>query len=136
MMDGTLGRIWQELANRATDPMRLRLLLQPAMAAVLAIRGGLQDARLGQPPYSWTVLTTDPTSRRRLLKDGWKSIVKVFCAAAVLDAVYQIRVRGWVHVGGALLVATLLACVPYLLLRGLVNRLLRVWWRARRTEDL
>lgn len=124
-MEDILSRIWQDLGDRITGPMSLRLILQPAVATILAIRAGLQDARLGLPPYFWEVLTTGPEARGRLLREGWQAIAKVFCLAVVLDLVYQIIVERWIYPAEALLVALLLACLPYLLFRGLANRLTR-----------
>jgi hypothetical protein len=60
-----------------------------------------------------------------MLRDGWKSVGKVFVLAMVLDIVFQIRVLGTVYPGEVIIVAFLLAIVPYLLLRGLVTRLMR-----------
>ena len=102
--------------------MTFRLILQPAMALFLAIRSGLKDAKLGNPPYFWTLLT-NPAHRRDMLRDGWKSVGKVFVLAVVLDVVYQIIVLHFVYPGEALIVAFVLAIVPYVVLRGLVTRL-------------
>jgi hypothetical protein len=119
--------IWLRFAgnmvDRVSGPMKFRLLLQPTMAAIFAIRSGLKDARAGNPPYFWT-LATDPTARAELLKDGWKSVGKVFVLALALDVVYQIVELRFVYPGEAVVVAVLLAIVPYLILRGLVTRLL------------
>jgi hypothetical protein len=123
-MDDQFARIWHNLEGRVTGPMSFRLLLQPSVAVILAIRGGLQDVRAGRPPYSWSILTSDPVHRRALLREGWKAIAKVFGLAIVLDIVYQVIALHWVYPGEALLVAFLLACVPYLLIRGPVGRLL------------
>jgi len=60
-----------------------------------------------------------------MVRDGWKSVGKVFVLAMVLDIVFQIRVLGTVYPGEVILVAFLLAIVPYLLLRGLVTRVMR-----------
>jgi Ca2+/Na+ antiporter len=60
-----------------------------------------------------------------MLKDGWKSVGKVFILALVLDVVFQVMVLGTVYPVETLIVALLLAIVPYLLLRGLVTRLMR-----------
>jgi tryptophan-rich sensory protein len=60
-----------------------------------------------------------------MLKDGWKSVGKVFVLALVLDVVYQIIVMRFVYPGEALITAVLLAIVPYLTLRGLVTRFTR-----------
>jgi hypothetical protein len=119
--------IWLRFAgnmvDRVSGPMKFRLLLQPTMAALLAIRSGLKDARAGKPPYFWTI-ATDRTARAELLRDGWKSVGKVFVLALALDVVYQIVELRFVYPGEAVIVAFLLAIVPYLVLRGLVTRLM------------
>jgi hypothetical protein len=124
IMDELLLRMWDNLVARVGGPMSFRLVLQPAVAAILAIRAGVHDARDGRPPYFWTILT-NPDDRRELLRQGWTAVAKVFLAAVVIDVVYQLVVARWVYPGETLLVAFLLACVPYLLIRGLVNRLVR-----------
>ena len=60
-----------------------------------------------------------------MLKDGWKSVGKIFVLALILDVVYQIVVQRFVYPGEAIVVALVLAIVPYLLVRGLVTRLAR-----------
>jgi hypothetical protein len=119
-----LQRIWTDLVGRVSGPLSFRLVLQPAVAVILAIRAGLRDARAGRPPYVWTMVTR-PEQRRGLLREGWGEISKVFLAAVVIDVVYQYIAQRWVYPGEALLVAFLLACVPYPLIRGLVDRLAR-----------
>jgi hypothetical protein len=121
-MDEMLTRLWENLGGRIGGPMSLRLLLQPTIATVLAIRSGLADARAGKPAYLWTVLT-NPEDRRDLLRSGWKSVAKVFTMAIVLDVVYQLIVNRWVYPLESIIVAFVLACIPYLLLRGPVNRI-------------
>ena len=44
----TFERIWHQLIDRADAPMRFRFILQPLMAAIIAIRHGLNDARTGR----------------------------------------------------------------------------------------
>jgi hypothetical protein len=122
-MDDIWSRIAENMVNRVSGPMRLRLFMQPTMAAIFAIRSGLRDARSGKRPYFWT-LATDPTARAELIKDGWKSVGKVFMFALALDVVYQIVELRFVYPGEAVIVAFLLAIVPYLILRGLVTRLM------------
>jgi hypothetical protein len=122
-MDPIITRIAHNMVERVTGPMKFRLLLQPAMATFFAIRGGLQDAKECKPPYFWG-LFTDKGERESMLKDGWKSIGKVFILAIVLDVVYQLIEHRWtVYPGEAILVAIILAIVPYLLIRGPVNRI-------------
>lgn len=121
-MEDVLARIWENLGGRIGGPLSFRLLLQPTVATVLAIRAGLQDARTGRPPYFWTILTS-PADRRDLLREGWKEVAKVFVLAVIIDVAYQVMVFRWVYPLELLLVAFLLACVPYLLIRGPANRL-------------
>jgi hypothetical protein len=94
------------------------------MAAFFAIRSGLADARAGKPPYFWC-LVSDPAHCIDLIKDGWKSVGRVFILALILDVVYQIIVLRFVYPGEAIIVAFVLAIMPYLILRGLVTRLVR-----------
>jgi hypothetical protein len=128
-MDDVLGRMWEHLGGRVGGPLTLRLVLQPLMAIFLAVRDGIDDGRAGRPPYTWEVATS-PEHRRELLREGWRAFGKVFVLAVVLDCVYQYIVFGWLYPIEALLVAVVLACVPYLLVRGPVGRLSRWVTRA------
>jgi hypothetical protein len=121
-MDDIWMRFAENMAARVSGPMKFRLLLQPAMAALFAIRSGLKDAKSGKPPYFW-YLVSDRIQRAELIKDGWKSVGKVFIAALAVDVVYQFMELRFVYPGEAVVVAFLLAIVPYLVLRGLVTRI-------------
>jgi hypothetical protein len=122
-MDPVIARMAHNFVARVTGPMHFRLLLQPAMATFFAIRDGLRDARECKPPYFWG-LFTDKGEREAMVKEGWKSIGKVFILAIVLDVIYQLIEHRWtVYPGEAVLVALVLAIVPYLLIRGPVNRI-------------
>jgi hypothetical protein len=110
--------------------MSFRLVLQPLIATILAVRAGMRDARAGRPLYTWSVFH-DPVHRADLLRNGWKDVAKVFVMAIVVDIIYQWIVFRWIHPFGLLTVAFWVACVPYLLIRGPVNRLIR-WCRAER----
>ena len=123
-MDDTWLRIVDDMAGRVSGPMRFRLLLQPTMAAIFAITSGLKDANAGKSSYFWGLLT-DAGHRIERLKDGWTSVGKIFVLAMVLDVAYQIIVSRFVYVGEVIVVAFLLAIVPYVLLRGFVTRLAR-----------
>jgi hypothetical protein len=121
-MDEMLARVWENLGGRIGGPLSFRLLLQPTIAVFLAVKAGLADAQAGKPPYLWTI-ATNPDDRRDLLRHGWKSVAKVFAMAVVIDVVYQLIVARWVYPLESLIVAFILACVPYLLVRGPVNRI-------------
>ncbi|MGC2526213.1 MAG: hypothetical protein WA639_00590 [Candidatus Acidiferrum sp.] len=123
-MQDVWTRIVEHMVSRVSGPMKFRLVLQPVMASIFAIRSGLADAKAGRAPYFWT-LVSDPAQRDYMIKDGWKGVGKVFILALVLDVVYQIIVLRFVYPGEATLVAFILAILPYLILRGLVTRLAR-----------
>src|SRR5271170_7746237 len=118
------NRVWAMLVGRAGGPLTLRLLVQPTVAAILAVRAGLRDAREGRTPYLWAAFT-NPAHRRDLLRQGWKDMGKVFIVAVVLDVIYELIVHRWLYPGQALIVATVLAIIPYALIRGLVTRIAR-----------
>jgi hypothetical protein len=121
-MEELFTRFWENLIGRVGGPMTFRLILQPIMATIFAIRSGLRDAREGKPPYFWA-LFTHPAERRQLLRDGWKSVGRIFILAIIIDAIYQFIVFRWFYPGEALIVAFVLAIVPYVLIRGPVNRI-------------
>ena len=121
-----LSDIWRELLARPDGPMAFRIYLQPAMSIIYAIMGGLKDAREHKPPYFWAIFT-DPSHRAELLRDGWKSVRNVFLLAIGMDLIYQIVVLKGLRPVEGLLVACVVALVPYLIVRGPVNRLTRVF---------
>jgi hypothetical protein len=123
-MDNMWMRVGSQLLARVSGPMKFRLVLQPCMAAFFAIRSGLADARAGKPPYFWGLISDDG-QRDAMMKDGWRSVGRVFILALVLDAVYQLIVLRAIYFGEMIIVAFILAIVPYLILRGLVTRVAR-----------
>jgi len=128
-MEDMFVRLWEGLLARVGGPMTFRIILQPTMAALLALRAGLKDAHEGRPPYLWTVVT-DPLQRGDLLREGWKSIARVFFLAVIMDVIYQLIVQHWIYPLETLIVAIVLAVAPYLLIRGPVNRIARRWRRV------
>jgi len=127
-MHDIFQRLWDNLTGRISGPMNFRLVVQPIMAAVFAIWSGIKDARAGRPAFLWTVIT-DSSQRSTLLRQGWKDVGKVFILAIVLDAIYQIIAHRGVYVLELLIVAPILAFVPYILLRGPITRLASVFIR-------
>lgn len=123
-MRDMLMRALLNISDRVGGPMTFRIILQPLMASLLAFRAGLKDAQTGRPPYLWTILT-QPGQRADLLREGWKSVARVFFLAIIMDVIYQLIVLRWVYPLELILIAILLAVIPYLLIRGPVNRLVR-----------
>ena len=105
----------------------MRLFLQPAVAAVLAVRDGVKDAREDRPPHFWRMVTGPPEARRRRARETWAAVVKVFTMAVVLDCVYQVVVFRWIYPAESIVTAVILAIVPYLMLRSATNRIARQW---------
>lgn len=104
--------------------MNFRLLIQPMVAIVLAIRAGLADARQGRPVFLWAAITNS-AYRPELLRQGGKDLGRVFVLVAALDAIYQLVVHRGVYLGELLIVVIVLAIVPYILVRGPVTRIRR-----------
>jgi hypothetical protein len=123
-MDEIWMRLAENMSDRVSGPMHLRFVIQPIMATIFAVLAGLKDARAGKSPYFWALLS-DPANRVDMLKDGWKSVGKIFVLAVILDLVFQYKVLDTFYPGEVIVVAFLLAIVPYLIVRGLVNRLAR-----------
>ena len=120
-------RIIADLIGRLTGPLTLRLFLQPGVAAYFAIRDGLGDARAGRPPHFWRMVTGPPAARKRRARETIRAVLKVFIMAVVLDCAYQVLVFRWVYPFEAIVTAVILAILPYVALRGVVNRLARTW---------
>jgi hypothetical protein len=121
---------WREILVRPKGPFAFRFYLQPLMATYLAVRDGIRDAKAGRHPYLWA-LFTDAAGRWERLRDGWRSVGKVFVLAIVLDLLYQLIVLKGLRPAEDLIVAVGLAIVPYELVRGPANRLFRRLTRRR-----
>ncbi len=115
-------QFFEELPQRFTGPGRLRFILQPMVAIVLGIRGGLADAKAGNPPYLFRLML-DAGRRRELLRSGVAAIRNLVALGIILDIVFQQILYHSVHPGPALLVGPILICLPYALSRALTTRL-------------
>jgi hypothetical protein len=122
------SRAWENLMARPSGPLAFRFIIQPTMAAILAIRDGVKDAQSSRSPYFWTVLM-NPEERAERLREGVTATTKIIVLALLLDAIYQIKVLGTFYAGEAVFVALLLAFIPYLLIRGPVARVAH-WWSS------
>ena len=128
-MEDLLARFWTDLVGRLTGPMNFRIVLQPTMAMLFAALDGIKDAREGRPPYLWTIFT-DPGERDRLLREGWKRVLRIIALGVVMDGIYQLKLFRWIYPGELVIVVFVLAFVPYLLMRGPINRVVRSWQRG------
>jgi len=103
-----LTRTWDQLVGRLTGPMRIRFLIQPIVAMVIAFRAA--------PPASW--------------RDVWQDVGRLWLIAITLDSAYQLLFLNWFYPGQALIVSALLAVAPFLAAAGLVMPLIRKRPRA------
>jgi hypothetical protein len=119
---------------RAGGPMTFRFILQPAMAAAMALRDGVKDARLGRRPYLWALLrgVRGSEGRSGRLWEGIVSTARILILGVVMDVVYQWLELKTFYPGQAAVIAILLAFVPYLLLRGPMERVARRWFASQR----
>jgi hypothetical protein len=119
----------EDLPARFTGRGRLRFILQPTIAILLGVRGGLADARAGNPPYLLGLLSAGGR-RRELLRSGMAAIRNLLAAGILLDLVFQLVLYRSVHPGAALVIGPILICAPYALSRAVTNRVAR-WSRKR-----
>jgi hypothetical protein len=119
----------EELPRRFSGPGRFRFILQPVLAILLGVRGGLADARAGNPPYLFGLLFA-AGHRRELFGSGAAAIATLLAMGIILDIVFQFVLYRAVHPGAALVIGPILICAPYALSRALTTRL------ARRSERM
>lgn len=125
-----LSRGTEELYSRADGPLYFRLYVMPTIVTILGIRAGLKDARNGEQPFLWAILT-NRTERPRLCRSALKDIGRVIITALVLDTIYQFMVLRAFYIIQALIVAVVCAIVPYVLFRGPVTCLMRLVDRSK-----
>ena len=126
----SLGRLWDDILDRPGGPMTFRFILQPAMAAIAAFRDGVTTHVSGARPIFSALLrgVRSPEGRSGRLWEGFVSTARILILAIVMDAIYQWLVLGTFYPVQAVVIAILLAFVPYLLLRGPMERLARHWF--------
>ena len=118
-------QFWHDLIERPDGPMRFRFVLQPLMATIVAIRDGLKDARSGRSPYFATVLANQQERIGRL-REGLNATARIIALGLVMDVIYQAVVFKTFYPDQALVVALVLAFVPYLIIRSVIARI----WRS------
>ena len=110
------------LIERLNGPFSLRLLLQPTMALLFAMRDGRKDAKAAATPYLQALISQQTDGRRETLSSAWASLSKVMTIAFILDCAFQHATTGSIALLEAIAMALLLCAVPYTLIRGPVAR--------------
>ena len=119
-------RQWDDLMARPTHVLAFRVVLQPVVAMMLAVRDGLKDARIGRTPYFWAILT-NREERGPRLREGLHATIRVIVLALAMDVIYQVLSFGAFYPVEAAIVVFVLAFAPYLLIRGPAARIARRW---------
>ena len=117
----TFRRIWHDLVERPDAPMRFRFILQPLMAAIVAVRHGLNDAR---------TMLGNPRERAQRLNEGLNATARIIFLGLVMDGIYQVIALRQFYPAEAVIVALLFAFIPYVIIRGPATRIARRWSRA------
>jgi hypothetical protein len=122
-------RFWTDIFARADGPMTFRFYLQPLMAAIAALHDGFDDARSGHKAFFWTA-ALDPTKQGGRLREGLTSTARIVLLGLSMDVIYQHKVLHTFYPVEAVLMAILLAVVPYFIFRWIVEGVSR-WWLVR-----
>lgn len=118
-------RVWHDMFSRPDGPLSFRFIMQPTVAALLAIRDGVRDGRTAGPTFL-VALITGAKGRRALLRDAMQRIGRLLIVALTLDVIYQSLVFGKVYPGEAVLVAFIFGFLPYAITRGIVARVVKM----------
>jgi hypothetical protein len=123
-LDELLSRFWSEIGARPHGPMAFRFFVQPAFATFFACRDGIRSARKGNPAYLWALFSWSG-HRHELLVEGWRSVGRIFMMAVAIDLIYQAFVFRALRPLQALFIGLVLGVLPYVILRGPINRVAR-----------
>ncbi len=105
-------------------PGRLRFIIQPLVAILLGIRDGRRDAAAGAPPYVLAVLFAHGR-RKEELSSALKSIVTPLIVGFVLSLIVQYYIFRSVRLWHAFVFGIAFIALPYVVARGLTNRLIQ-----------
>ena len=105
---------------------QLRLILQPLAALILGVRYGLRDARTGRAPFV-AAMANDKVNRAAYFQRSLRDAIVPISVAVVIDFILQYLNNHQIRPLGAIVVAALLVYVPFVIIRGITNR---VWSRS------
>ena len=116
---------WQGALRELTSGQgQFRLLLLAAVALVVGIRAGIADARAGTLPFGRR-LAEGNEPHAQLMKDAVKRALNPLALAVVLDVILQRLTLGYVRPLVAVVVAVVVVWIPFVIVRGVMNR----FWR-------
>ncbi len=123
-------RFWSDIFERVGGPMSFRFILQPAMALLAALPDGIDDAKHGHSAFFWTD-RGNPALQRGRLRQGLTSTARVVLLGISMDVIYQLRELDQFYPAEAVVMAILLAVIPYFAFRWIVERI-ALWWFSRK----
>lgn len=140
-MNELFTRFWSNLLERTEGPMNLRFLLQPAMSILFATLAAIRDAKAGTAPYLWRFMK-EKGQRKEIAGEAWKDVGKILIVGIVLDSIYQLIVIYKLKTAErfypleTIVIAFALAILPYIILRGPINRIVRIFVRKNKSDDV
>jgi hypothetical protein len=136
-MEDWINNFLNAVGIRHEGPMSFRLYLQPVMSLIYAIIAGVKDAKAGKEPFliNGLILGKAKRSRKDLLRELWKDIGKVFILAVIMEVIFEIIEFKTVHPLEVLRVSFFLAIVPYLIFRGIVDRIVTLFIKNKPDPD-
>lgn len=108
-----------DIPARLTGPGKMRFIIQPLVAMLLGLRGGLADARAHRQRYLLALFVRG--DRNELLKHGMASIANLLLVGILVDSIVQWLIFGVSYPGAALVVGPVLIVAPYLFARTVSN---------------
>ena len=123
-----IARGWSDFLARSEGPLSFRFILQPSLGAIFALIAGLRDARAGNPAFLWAAFS-NRQHRRQVLREGWKDVRMPLLFALTMDLSYQLIIFRFLYPLELVFTAVVLAVLPYVLLRGPINRVARLLLR-------
>lgn len=118
---------WQDIRERFGGPMSFRFFLQPTMALIAALPDAINDAKRGRSGFFWAAWG-NPDAKTGRLREGLISTARIILLGISMDVIYQLRVFDHFFPVEALVMAILLAVIPYFLFRGVIERIARMWF--------
>jgi hypothetical protein len=121
-MEEILARGWDHFVERSGGTMSLRFFIQPTISGFLGVRAGLKDAREGRPAFFWSLIKERGLRQKRIGQVS-KDVRNVLILASILDITYQLIEFRAVYFLELVFTSLVLAVIPYLLIRGPINRI-------------
>ncbi len=110
------------LLELLAGPGTFRFVIQPVLAILLGARDGRNDAKANTPPILYMLLF-ESSNRGDSLKGALQAIALPLILAVILDSILQIYIFGVWRLQWALIVGLFLVGIPYILARGITNRI-------------